>query len=231
MCSSICPCHCILLFEQQRVLLASVLIRPALLTSDWLANQCNLGCIIRASLKLSHSSSVKVCFLWSLNCSNTATSSCWPLWPLSRSLGAPVWVTHPLELLFTTKVSLGSLGRANRPAVHMAGWNQAALLLPRHPTCLLHLMSPRTLHQLQFWLFVFSNWPREKRALNRQLGNNNMSVTLTEVWSSAGQNKVGRSEKPATKYMFVACLLCHTPLGALEVPLYNQRDERVATGY
>ena len=62
MCSSICPCHCILLFEQQRVLLASVLISPTLLTSDWLANQCYLGCIIPASLKQSHSSSVSVVF-------------------------------------------------------------------------------------------------------------------------------------------------------------------------
>ena len=58
-----------------------------------------------------------------------------------------------------------------------------------------------------------------------------MSVTLTEVWSSAGQKKVGRSGEPAAKCVFVACVLCHTPLGALEVPLYNQRNERVATGY
>lgn len=46
---------------------------------------------------------------------------CWPLRPLSRSSGAPVWATHSLEPLF------GLLGGANEQA--------ALLLLTTRPVC------------------------------------------------------------------------------------------------
>lgn len=88
------------------------------------------------------------------------------------------------------------------------------------------------LYQLFHWLFLQINCEKitqhqpidTRQTLNIQLIDNNVSVTLAEIlqpWSSAEQPEGGWSVGPMADCLFLAFLPCQTPLGALEVSLYN----------